>query len=309
MRPAWMRSCNLGAALSFPARPCRIVSAGMLAACCATGSAWSQSSGRGAAVETEHMFGFTLGSDIGRPGEGEVELTNIGRFGRQADSYSVLSTTAEYKYPLTGEFRVSGEATVSYFGVSGAPALDDRSQVVFDNVALELDYRLLDRRKAALGLTLIAAPFLAFANDASGAAASRVGATFVVAADRELIPGTFAAINLVYGFDSGHELATGLVTDISGLGFQVAASRRLFDWLYVGAEARYLRSYDGAGLNALSGQAVYVGPVFLAPIAKGIALSGAWSMQVWGQSAGDLAGLDLLNFERQQALLRLEIDF
>lgn len=255
------------------------------------------------------MFGFTLGSDIGRPGEGEVELTNIGRFGRQADSYSVLSTTAEYKYPLTGEFRVSGEATVSYFGVSGAPALDDRSQVVFDNVALELDYRLLDRRKAALGLTLIAAPFLAFANDASGAAASRVGATFVVAADRELIPGTFAAINLVYGFDSGHELATGLVTDISGLGFQVAASRRLFDWLYVGAEARYLRSYDGAGLNALSGQAVYVGPVFLAPIAKGIALSGAWSMQVWGQSAGDLAGLDLLNFERQQALLRLEIDF
>ena len=72
---------------------------------------------------------------------------------------------------------------------------------------------------------------------------------------------------------------------------------------------RYLRSYDGAGLNALSGQAVYLGPVFLAPIAKGVSLSGAWNMQVWGQAAFVPAGLDLLNFERQQALLRLEIDF
>jgi hypothetical protein len=260
-------------------------------------------------VETEHMFGFTLGSDIGRPGEGEVELTNIGRFGRQANSYSVLSTTAEYKYPLTGEFRVSGEATVSYFGISGAPAFDDRSQVVFDNVALEFDYRLLDRRKAPIGLTLIAAPFYGFADDASGAPASRVGATFLVAADRELMPGTFAAINLLYGFESGRDLTTGIVADSSGLGFHVAAARKLFDWLYVGAEARYLRSYDGVGLNALSGQAVYVGPVFLAPIAKGIALSGAWNMQVWGQSSDVPAGLDLLNFERQQALLRLEIDF
>src|SRR5215471_6612077 len=85
-------------------------------------------------IETEHMYGFTIGSDIGRPGESEIELSTTGRFGRQANAYSVFSTTAEYKYPLSGAFRFTGSATVSYFGVSGAADLDDRNQVVFDNL-------------------------------------------------------------------------------------------------------------------------------------------------------------------------------
>jgi hypothetical protein len=60
-------------------------------------------------IETEHMYGFTIGSGIGRPGESEIELSSIGRFGRQANTYSVFSTTAEYKYPLSGALRLEVE--------------------------------------------------------------------------------------------------------------------------------------------------------------------------------------------------------
>lgn len=38
------------------------------------------------AVDTEHIFGFAEGSDIGGKGERELELTSTGAFGKPARS-------------------------------------------------------------------------------------------------------------------------------------------------------------------------------------------------------------------------------
>src|SRR5690348_942258 len=150
-------------------------------------------------IETEHMFGFTQGSDIGRSGESEIEITTTGRFGRDGNAYNVLSTTAEYKYPLSGAFRVSGMATISHYGISAVDGLDGRNEVVVDNLALELDFRFLDRHKAPFGLTLIAVPFFGFVDGSTGAPADQYGSDFVLAADRELVPDSlFVAINVAY---------------------------------------------------------------------------------------------------------------
>lgn len=261
-------------------------------------------------IETEHMFGFTQGSDIGRPGESEIEVDATGRFGRSGSIYNVLSTSVEYKYPLSGAFRFSGVATISHYGVSGVDGLDDRDQLVVDNLAVELDYRFLDRRTSPIGLTLIVVPFFSFVDGSSGAAADRYGSDFVLAADRALVSDRlFAAINFAYGFEGSRDHATGTVSDSSSLSFQFGATARLERWLYVGAEARYLRAYTGIGLESLSGQAVYVGPSFYAPIAKGVTISGAWNLQAWGDASGVGGGFDLINFERQQAVLRVEFDF
>src|SRR5262245_37041780 len=48
--------------------------------------------------DTEHMFGFTEGSDIGAVGEKELETDSIGRFGRAVGSYSNFATAFEAKY-------------------------------------------------------------------------------------------------------------------------------------------------------------------------------------------------------------------
>jgi hypothetical protein len=261
-------------------------------------------------IETEHMFGFTQGSDIGRSGESEIEIATTGRFGRDGNAYNVLSTTAEYKYPLSGAFRVSGMATISHYGISGVDGLDDRNEVVVDNLALELDVRLLDRHKAPFGLTLIAVPFFGFVDGSTGAPADQYGSDFVLAADRELVPDSlFVAINVAYGFEGSRDHATGIVSDGSSLVFQFGTAARLASWLYVGAEARYQRAYIGLGLDSLSGQAIYVGPNFYAPIAKGVTVSGAWNFQAWGRAGIGGGALDLVNFERHQALLRVEFDF
>ena len=79
--------------------------------------------------------------------------------------------------------------------------------------------------------------------------------------------------------------------------------------VFLGAEARSLRQYDGLGLNSFAGQALYVGPTFYATFGQGYFLSAAWNMQVWGAAAGGSGALDLVNFERHQAKLRVGIAF
>jgi len=63
-------------------------------------------------VDTEHMFGFTEGSDIGEAGEKELEADSTGRFGRFGGSYSNVATTLEAKYSFSDKFRLSVDATV-----------------------------------------------------------------------------------------------------------------------------------------------------------------------------------------------------
>jgi hypothetical protein len=261
-------------------------------------------------IETEHMFGFTQGSDIGRPDESEIEISTTARLGRSGIAYNVLSTAVEYKYPLSGAFRINGTATISHYGISAVDGLDNRDQLVVDNVALELDYRFLDRRQAPFGLTLIAVPFFGFVDGSSGAAADQYGSEFVLAADRALIPDRlFAAVNLVYAAARSRDHASGVISDSSSFAFQFGATTRLAPWLYVGAEARYLRACTGIGLDALSGQAVYVGPSLYAPMTRGVTLSAAWNLQAWGQASDGGGAFDLVNFERHQAVVRVEIDF
>src|SRR5262249_11090430 len=51
-------------------------------------------------VDTEHMFGFTEGSDIGAKGERELETDSTGRFGRLGGSYNNVADAAGGKYSL-----------------------------------------------------------------------------------------------------------------------------------------------------------------------------------------------------------------
>jgi hypothetical protein len=79
--------------------------------------------------------------------------------------------------------------------------------------------------------------------------------------------------------------------------------------VWLGGEARYLRDYSGAALNAFSGQAVYVGPTLYARLSGNAFVSLAWNFQIWGGATTAAGSLDLVNFERNQANLRLGFEF
>lgn len=255
------------------------------------------------------MFGFTEGTDIGRPGQPEVELESIGRFGREGGPYSALTTTANLKYPVTDSFRIAGGLTVSHYNMTGVTGLDDRNQFAAERVTLEVRWRMLDRETAPIGLTFVATPFFGFVDNVSGTPSDAFGAELIAAADQALIPGRlFAAVNLVWQFARIRPYATGAIEDGSLLGFTAAMTVRVTDWLYLGGEARYLRAFDGLALNSLAGQAVYAGPTFYMPFARGVSLSGGWNIQAWGQASGLVPGLDPSNFENHLVKLRLAID-
>jgi hypothetical protein len=77
----------------------------------------------------------------------------------------------------------------------------------------------------------------------------------------------------------------------------------------IGGEARYMRSFDGFGLDRFSGHALFVGPTFYARFSEKIWMSAAWNTQVAGHAHNETGALDLTNFERHHALLRFGYNF
>jgi len=80
--------------------------------------------------------------------------------------------------------------------------------------------------------------------------------------------------------------------------------------LFVGAEVRYLATYEGSFLNQLEGRALYVGPTLYARLAPKSTITLAYSWQVAGNATEEPdQNLDLLNFERQQFRVRWVYEF
>ncbi len=79
--------------------------------------------------------------------------------------------------------------------------------------------------------------------------------------------------------------------------------------IFVGGEARYLRQYDGSGLDAFAGQGFFIGPTVYFKLSERAWITAAWSAQVTGQATTVVGSLDLVNFERRQARLLFGVDF
>jgi hypothetical protein len=261
-------------------------------------------------VDTEHMFGFTEGSDIGEAGEKELETDSTGRFGRLNGAYNNVATALEAKYSFSDRFRLSAVATVAYYDIAGVSGFDDRRQAALQAVSFDARFRLFDREHAPFGLTLSVEPHRGFTDEMGGERADQYGAEIRMLADRELIPGRlFAALNVSYEPEQTRLPDSGETLRESMLGIGAAFAMQVMPNVFIGAEARTLRHYEGLGLNSFAGQALYIGPTFYVTFGQGYFLSAAWNVQVWGAVAGTSGALDLVNFERHQAKLRVGVAF
>jgi hypothetical protein len=261
-------------------------------------------------IDTEHMFGFTEGSDTGEAGEKELETDSTGRFGKLGGAYNSVATALEAKYSFSDRFRISAVATVAYYDIRGVDGIDDRRQGALQSVSFDARYRLFDREYAPFGLTLSVEPRRGFADEMSGAPGDQYGADFRVLADRELIPGRlFAALNVRYEPAQTRLRGSGEILRESTFGIGAALAMQVMPNVFVGAEARNLRHYERAGLDDFAGQALYIGPTLYATFGERYFISAAWNVQVWGAVAGSSGALDLVNFERHQVKLRGGVRF
>jgi hypothetical protein len=99
-------------------------------------------------LETTHLFGFTLGSDVNKVGEKEAELENTGRFGKRDGSYAALSSELGVKFIPFENFSVEPEVSFARHDISGVPGLGNQNQAAFDAFTFETRYRLLERESA-----------------------------------------------------------------------------------------------------------------------------------------------------------------
>ena len=94
------------------------------------------------------------------------------------------------------------------------------------------------------------------------------------------------------------------------VGVSAALAYRIVPSLLVGAEAWYLRHYDGAWFNSFTGDAVYVGPTLFVQLRPKMFVAAAWGTQVWGREIGNPdEALNLAEFSRHRAKLKVAVEF
>ncbi len=266
--------------------------------------------GHAEGIDTEHIFAFMIGSDVGNVGEREFQTQTTARFSKAGGNYRALGQEFELELVPRPNFRIELGGTFATHDIFGVPGFADRNQFEGQAVSLDLRYRLLDREKDPFGLTLAAESHADRIDETTAARVRKYGTEFTLALDRELVPDlSVVALNLIYQPEWTRMLAIGQTERESTVGTALAVMTQIRPGIFLGGEARYFRKYEGIGLDDFAGQALFVGPTVFLKLSDRSRLTANWSFQAWGRSAGSAAALDLVNFERHQARLVLGVNF
>lgn len=261
-------------------------------------------------IDTEHIYGFMIGSDVGDPGEREFQSTTTGRFSKQAGNYQALNQQLEMEFVPYRNFRIEIGTALAAYNIASVPGLADRNQAGWQGATLDLRYKFLDRNTALFGLTLALESGGNRFDEITGSPARSYGTELTLAIDRNVIPGlVVATLNLGYQPEWTHLSSAPTEEQDSTLEVAFGAMAQLRPGLLLGGEARYFRQYDGIGIDALAGEALFVGPTAYFQLSERARITASWSFQTWGRPAGSSATLDLVNFERQQARLVFGLNF
>ncbi len=261
-------------------------------------------------IDTEHLFGFTIGSDVGEVGEKEIESSATGRFGKQTGTYNAASGTLSAEAVPIANLRTEITAEVLGYSIANVGGLADQRYVAFGGLSTDIRYRFLDRATSPFGFAIGAEPRWGRADDVTGEPANQYGVDFVAAADWEPIHDrVVAAFNLLYEPETTRLKWTGTWSQQSTAGVAIGVMTQIKPGLFAGGEARYLRAYEGLGLESLAGQGLFIGPTLYLRLPKKAWIALAWSAQVAGQATTSVGSLDLVNFERRQARLLFGVNF
>lgn len=278
--------------------------------CLSLALAFVPTSARTETIETEHLFGFTVGSDVGDVGERELEGSLTGRFSKRTGTYDAGSGTMSAEFVPLANLRTEYTAVVNSYDITGVSGLADQHYSAFGGFSADIRYRLADRASAPFGFAIGAEPHWGRADDTTGAPVNQYGVDFVAAADWEIVHDrVVAAFNLLYQPDTMRSNLTGLWSQESTAGMAFAVMAQVRPGIFIGAESRYLRQYDGIGFDALAGQGLFAGPTLYVKISERAWMTLAWSAQVAGHATATPGSLDLVNFERQQARLLFGVNF
>ena len=261
-------------------------------------------------IDTEHLFGFVIGTDVGNVGDKEVEAEVTSGFGKRPGSYAAFAPSLEYEFVPIDNLRLAPSVISAVHSISGVDGIDDRQQAAFDGLSFDVRYRILDRSRSGVGLTLNAEPHWGLVDETSGQWVDRYGADFAIAVDRELVPDrVIVAINLLYQPETSRLHTTGVWTRDATAGIAAGLMIQVFPGVLIGGEGRQLWKYEGIGLDRISGRALFVGPTMYARLTARSWMIAAWGAQAAGRAVETPGALDVTNFTRYQAKIQFGLEF
>lgn len=260
-------------------------------------------------LETKYLFGFTQGADIGAQGEQSVEFETTTQIGRRYGHYASLEQEIEYEQVPSQFFGYELSAHALGYSINGVDGLADAHGVQFSGLSAQLNYLVVGRGPGSpFGLTFAIEPEWARIDD-GGQPVRDYSTSFTAIVDTELVPNrVYGALNLSYAPDFAQSPGQPWERS-SSLGVSAGLAARVTPKLTLGGEGEYYRAYDGLALQALQGQAFYLGPTLHWQFTGKIMLAAAWSTQVAGRATGETHALDLTNFPRHRGNLKLEFEF
>src|SRR6266581_9687879 len=87
-------------------------------------------------IDTEHLFGFMIGTDVGTVGEREFQSETTGRFARSGGNYRAAGQQLELEFVPARNFRIEMGATFSAHDINNVPGLNDRRQLGWHGVSV-----------------------------------------------------------------------------------------------------------------------------------------------------------------------------
>jgi len=260
-------------------------------------------------IETKYIFGFTTGSGIGLEGEKEFSPETIINFGKRDGRYAVSQTKFEYEFTPNQYIQIELGPIASYYDIRNVTGFDDLNAVKFNGFFAELRYLLLDRTSnQPLAITLSAEPEWHAFDETDGSRVVNYGLEMKVNADLELVTNRlYLGGNLLYEPETTRA-DLGAWFQESTLGQSIALAYRIRPDVTIGAEAWYLRHYDGLWFNSFTGDAVYVGPTLYVQLSTKSFMTAAWNTQVAGREVGG-GSLDLADFSRHRAKVKFAFEF
>src|SRR5919201_375616 len=121
-------------------------------------------------IDTEHLFGFMIGTDVGTVGEREFQSQTTGRFARDGGRYRAIGQEFELEFIPVRNLRIEVGSAFAGHDIRAVPDLDDRRQLAWQGASIDVRYKFLDRASAPFGLTFAVESQLGRIDDISGTA-------------------------------------------------------------------------------------------------------------------------------------------
>jgi hypothetical protein len=211
-------------------------------------------------IDTQFIFGFTSGADVGELGENELEHETIVLQGKRAGSYIGLSDQLRAEFVPIQNFRFEFGVPIAYYDIAEVPGLDNLHHGGFDGIVDNARYKLLDRERSSISLTLGLEPHWARIDENSGLPVVNYGGEASIAVDAMLLKvRVFGAINLVYDPEVTRQGETLAWQRVATLGLFTSITTQIQPGAFLGAEhatfANTMRSILRRSLAMLSSSA------------------------------------------------------